>query len=82
MAQSLEFEQKPMLAPFRSVNDRKFSWLRNVFLNFFHNLLNSVQQHQGNFKKDADQKMFTSWQTYEGMKISVNVINKSIQFLL
>ena len=82
MAQSLEFERKPMLAPFRSVNDRKFSWLRNAFLNFFHNLLNSVQQHQGNFKKDADQKMFTSWQTYEGMKISVNVINKSIQFLL
>ena len=82
MAQSLEFERKPMLAPFRSVNDRKFSWLRNVLLNFFHNLLNSVQQHQGNFKKDADQKMFTSWQTYEGMKISVNVINKSIQFLL
>ena len=27
-----EFEWKPMLAPLRSVNDRRFSWLRNVFL--------------------------------------------------
>ena len=82
MAQSLEFERKPMLATFRSVNDRRFSWLRNVFLNFLHNLLNSAEQHQGNFKKDTDQKMFTSWQTYEGLKISVNVINKTIQFIL
>ena len=30
--QSLEFEWIPMLAPSRSVNDRRFSWLRNVFL--------------------------------------------------
>ena len=34
--------------------------------------LNSVQQCQGKFTKDAGQKMFTSWQTYEGLKISVN----------
>ena len=30
--QSLESEWIPMLAPLRSVNDRRFSWLRNVFL--------------------------------------------------
>ena len=28
--QSLEFEWKPMLAPLRSVNDRRFSWLCKV----------------------------------------------------
>ena len=33
--QSLEFEWKPMLAPLRSVNDQRFSWLRNVFLKSF-----------------------------------------------
>ena len=32
--QSLEFEWKPMLARLRSVNDGRFSWLRNVFLVF------------------------------------------------
>ena len=70
--QSLEFEWIPMLAPLRSVNDWRFSWLRNVFLKSFQDWLNSVQQCQGNFTKDAGQKMFISWQTYEGLKISVN----------
>ena len=70
--QSLEFEWIPMLAPLRSVNDWRFSWLRNVFLKSFQDWLNSVQQCQGNFTKDAGQKMFISWQTYEGLKISAN----------
>ena len=72
--QSLEFEWIPMLPPLRSVNDRRFSWLRNVFLKSFQDWLNSVQQCQGNFTKDAGQKMFISisWQTYEGLKISIN----------
>ena len=72
--QSLEFESIPMLAPLRSVNDQRFSWLCNVFLKSFQDWLNSVQQCQGNFTKDAGQKMFISisWQTYEGLKISVS----------
>ena len=51
--QSLEFEWKPMLAPLRSVNDQRFSWLHNVFLTVFQDWLNSVQKHQGNFERDA-----------------------------
>ena len=70
--QSLEFEWIPMLAPLRSVNDWRFLWLCNVFLKFFQDWLNSVQQCQGNFTKDADQKMFILWQTYDGLKISIN----------
>ena len=52
-----------MLAPLRSVNDQRFSWLRNVFLKLFQDCLNSVQKHQGNFERDAGQKMFIciSW---------------------
>ena len=30
-SQSLEFQWIPMLLPLRSVNDQRFSWLRNVF---------------------------------------------------
>ena len=60
--QSLEFEWKPVLAPLRSVNDWRFSWLLNVFLNSFQDWLNFVQQRRGNFTKDAGQKMFKSWQ--------------------
>ena len=61
--QSLEFELIPMLVPLRSVHDRRFSWLRNVFLKSFQDWLNSIQQCQINFTKDAGQKMFISWQT-------------------
>ena len=47
-----------MLAPLRSVSDRKFSRLCNVFLKSFQDWLNSIQQCQGNFTKDAGKKMF------------------------
>ena len=67
-----KFERKPMLAPFTSVNDSRFSWLRNVFLKYFQDWLNSAEQRQGNFTKDACQKMFISLQKYEGLKITVN----------
>ena len=72
--QSLEFEWIPLLAPLRSVSDQRFSWLCNIFLKSFQDWMNSVQQCQGNFTKDAGQKMFISisWQTYEGLKTSVN----------
>ena len=33
--QPLEFEWIPMLPPLRSVSDRRFSWIRNVFLKSF-----------------------------------------------
>ena len=51
--QSLEFEWKPMLAPFTSVNDQRYSWIHNVFLNLFQDWLNSIQKRQGNFERDA-----------------------------
>ena len=41
--QSLEFERKPMLTPLRSVNDRRFSLLPNVFHKSFQYWLNSIQ---------------------------------------
>ena len=47
-----------MLAPPRSVNKQRFSWLRNVFLKLFQDCLNCVQKCQGNFERDAGQKMF------------------------
>ena len=65
-----------------NVNDRRFSWLRNVFFKSFQESVNSVQQLQGNFTKDVDQKTFISWQTYQGLNISVNSIIEATQFLL
>ena len=45
--QSLEFEWKLMLAPLRSVNDQRLSWLFNVFLKLFQDWLNVVQNSHG-----------------------------------
>ena len=70
--QSLEFEWIPMFARLRSVNDRRLSWVRNVFLKSFQDGLNFVQQCQGSFTKDTGQINFILWQTYERLKISVN----------
>ena len=80
--QSHEFKRKPMLAPFTYVNDRRSLRLCSVFLNFFQNWLNSVEERQGNFTKDARQKMFISSQTYEGLKITVDSITETNQFFL
>ena len=40
--QSHEFERKPFLAPFTSVNDDWFGWLQNVFLKYFKDWLTSI----------------------------------------
>ena len=66
---SLDLEWITMLGRLNSVNDGRFSWPRNVFLKYFRDWLNYVQQCHWNFRKDAGQKMFISWQTYEGLKI-------------
>ena len=71
--QSLQFEWKPMLAPLRFVNDPRFSWICNVFFKSFQYWLISVQKRQGNFTKDAGQKMFISWQTYEGFFFDIRL---------
>ena len=71
-----------MLAPLRSVIDRRFSWLHNIYLKYFQDWLNSVQKHQGNFTKDTGQKIFMLWHTYEGLKISINSIIEATQFFL
>ena len=53
-----------------------------VSLQYLQDWLNSVEQCQGNFTKDARQKMFLSMQTYEGLKINVNSIIEATQFHL
>ena len=79
---SHEFQCKPSLLLFTSIEDPRFSWLRNVFLQYFEDWLASIEQRDGNFSKKEKNKMFISLQTYEGLKISVNSIIDSVQFLL
>ena len=80
--QSHEFKRKPFLAPFTSVNDDRFGWLQNVFLKYFEDWLTSIEQRPGNFSRNARSNMFISWQTFEGLKITVHSIIEAVMFLL
>ena len=64
-----------------SIDDPRFCWLRNVFLQYFDDWLHSIEHREGNFSKNANNEMFISQQTYEGLKISVNSIIEAVQFL-
>ena len=76
------FQQKPALEPFTSVDDPRFSWLRNVFLQYFEDWLQSIEDRPGNFSLNAKNRMFISRETYEGIKITVHSITEATQFLL
>ena len=80
--QSHEFERKPFLAPFTSVNDDRFDWLQNVFLKYFMDWLTSIEQSPGNFSRNARNIMFISWQTFKGLIITVHSVVQAVQFLL
>ena len=64
-----EFERKPVLASFTSVTDNRFGWLQNFLLKYFEDWLTSIEQHPGNFSRNAHTNMFISWQLFEGLKI-------------
>ena len=80
--QSNEFERKSFLAPFTLVNDDRFGWLQNVFLKHFEDWLTSIEQRPANFSRNACSNMFSSWQTFEGLKITVHSIIEAVKFLL
>ena len=78
--QSLEFEWKPMLAPLRFINDRRFSWLCNVVPKSFQDWLNSAQQAKEILQKRLARKCSYREQTYEGLIINVNPSTEATQF--
>lgn len=77
-----QFERKSNLVLFSFVNDPRFSWLRNVFLQYFKDWLYSVEERQGNFTQNTRQKNFILWQTHEGLNITVNSVIEEVHFLL
>ena len=54
-------------------------WLKDVFLTSWKQ---STLTCKGEYTPDARQKMFISYQTYEGLKITVNSHVDAITFLL
>ena len=65
-----------------SINDLRFSWLRNVLLQYFKDRVHSIEEQQSNFTQKDCQKMFISRETYEGLNVTVNSIIEGVQVLL
>ena len=74
--------RKPFFEPFRSNNDVRFDWLKNIFLKYLADWKTSVINRPGNFTQNACDRMFLSWQTYEGLQITVYSLIEVTQFLL
>lgn len=75
-------KRKPFLAPYTSVHDERFQWLESNFLGYLREWLQSTKDRQGDFTKNARSKMFLSWQTYEGLQITVHSVIEATRFLL
>ena len=73
---------KSFLKPYDSVNDERFVWLTDVFLKYLSDWKLSTENRDGNFTDHARASMFISWQTYEGLKITVHSSVELIKFLL
>ena len=59
----------------------RFQWLIE-FLAYFENWKKSCDKRPGKFDADARGKMFISWQTHEGLKITVYSVIEATKFLL
>lgn len=77
-----ERKKKPFLAPYSSVDDPRFTWLDEEFLKYLKEWKQSVQDRPGNFTANARNRMFLSWQTYEGLQISTYSAIEATKFLL
>ena len=75
-------KRKPFLKPYSDQNDIRFDWLINTFLLYLHEWKNNIAARPGNFTQNAKGRMFISWQTYNGLKITTYSIVEAVKFLL
>eukprot|EP00112_Aurelia_sp_Birch-Aquarium-sp1_P016687 Seg3808.2 transcript_id=Seg3808.2/GoldUCD/mRNA.D3Y31 product="DNA transposase THAP9" pseudo=true protein_id=Seg3808.2/GoldUCD/D3Y31 len=75
-------KQKPFLKPFSSVDDERFVWLKEIFLKYFSDWLQSINTREGNFSKGDRGNMFISWQTYEGLQLTTHSVIELTKYLL
>ena len=64
------------------MENERFDWLFNVFLNYFNKWKLSIEDRGNNFSLNAQSKMFITWQTFQGFKITTNAIVEVAKFLL
>ncbi len=73
---------KPFLKPYKSEHDERFTWLTDTFLKYLAHWKDSIDARPGQYSDHDRGNMFISWQTYEGLKITVHSSIELVQFLL
>ena len=75
-------KRKPFLKPYSDQADNRFEWLINTFLGYLQEWRDNIDARPGNFTQNAKGRMFISWQTYEGLKITTYSVIEVVKFLL
>ena len=65
-------KRKNFLKPYRNIDDPRFGWLQNVFLKYISDWKESIEERPDQFTLNAKDGMFISWQTFEGIQISMS----------
>ncbi len=73
---------KEFLLPYTSVEDLRFTWLENIFLQFLHNWKTSFNNREKHFNRNSKETMFWSWQTYKVLKITYYSVIEATKYLL
>lgn len=68
--------------PYTDVNDERLDWLQSGFLCYLNTWKNNIQRRGNNFSTNAKAKMFISWQTFEGFKITSYSTKEVVPLLL
>ena len=75
-------KNKKFLKVYDNINDERFDWLENVFLRYFSDWQQSIENRPANFSLNDQSKMFISWQTHEGLQITCHSLIECVKFLL
>lgn len=75
-------KNKDNLKPFTNINDPRFVWLIENFLKYFDEWKVAIENRPGNFTKNAKSRMFISWQSFEGLQMTVYSMIEVTRYLL
>lgn len=76
-------KQKPFLKPYENLDDERFTWLIDTFLKYFTDWKISIaDRNDAQYTDNARANMFISWQTYEGLQLTVYSSIELIKYLL
>ena len=75
-------KRKNVLNPYQNIDDPRFDWLQNAFLKYLSVWKESIKERPGQFTLNAKDHKFVSWQTYEGIQISMHSVIEVTKYLL